>query len=601
MEKTSESWTRDIKETIVILSMIGTVKKSLPLNLRGWLNDLGLFVQLNEKSLSNSIYEFHTLETLQAGGRIRHCLVAEQHRYSGQTKPAWQVIKYDQKTWESQFAHLVIPTAEIAYIISFASAEQFTKEQGDICQKVIHHYKNTGEWLGLFEYVFTKERVLIEQCFWKASIYVASGKYDEAYSELTNVTNLNNISNSKADAYFRRATLLVLMGKESEAITDFSTVISISENPSTTMEARQCVVELLAKRVKGQVYEELGIKDHVPESLKPISRNEKDVSPSTNEQISHEYIEQKLSPEFQPLIQKVLLWVEQDYPQVEQDKLDTMPQISKSIEHMRDDMSSLNIVMEIVDHIHSAIEKKSYREAMIFDLLLFLILEYERKVIDIEMDKRPKHNDKLDEIYRKQMEYQANIFGHVTNASKESQDWEALFLAAGHFILLDMEKPADEKIIQFIRDKIGEDAMRNRISNMIKSPQSIIDIYFGKILISHLDKTQSKPAEPVISTASPLPPLPPLSRDIDDSAARECFVLANELEGKGKKEKAIEQYTKAIRLNSHHTTAYFRRGILLMEMNYKPAALADFKRVVEFADNPELTDIAKANISKLSH
>jgi hypothetical protein len=34
-------------------------------------------------------------------------------------------------------------------------------------------------------------------------------------------------------------------------------------------------------------------------------------------------------------------------------------------------------------------------------------------------------------------------------------------------------------------------------------------------------------------------------------------------------------------------------------MNFKPAAVADFRRVIEIADNPELTDIAKANIAKL--
>ncbi len=106
-------------------------------------------------------------------------------------------------------------------------------------------------------------------------------------------------------------------------------------------------------------------------------------------------------------------------------------------------------------------------------------------------------------------------------------------------------------------------------------------------------------AVPGKSATAPLPPLPPLSPDIDDSAAQDCFVLAGELEAKGEKEKAIEQYTKAIHLNSRHTAAYFRRGMLLMEVDIKPASLADFERVVEFADNPELTDIAKANVAKL--
>jgi hypothetical protein len=105
------------------------------------------------------------------------------------------------------------------------------------------------------------------------------------------------------------------------------------------------------------------------------------------------------------------------------------------------------------------------------------------------------------------------------------------------------------------------------------------------------------PAIPSMPAAStPLPPLPPT---IDDAAAQECFARAGELETAGDRDKSIEQYTKAIRLNSRYTTAYFKRGILLMGMGFKPAAVADFRRVIDIADNPELIDIAKANIAKL--
>jgi tetratricopeptide (TPR) repeat protein len=108
-----------------------------------------------------------------------------------------------------------------------------------------------------------------------------------------------------------------------------------------------------------------------------------------------------------------------------------------------------------------------------------------------------------------------------------------------------------------------------------------------------------KPTTAAMPTLSATAPLPPLSPKIDDTAAQDCFVLAGEMEARGEKEKAIEQYTKAIRLNSRHTVAYFKRGMLLMEMNFKPAAIADFRRVVEFADNPELAELAAANIAKL--
>ena len=142
----------------------------------------------------------------------------------------------------------------------------------------------------------------------------------------------------------------------------------------------------------------------------------------------------------------------------------------------------------------------------------------------------------------------------------------------------------------------------------VAAPGSVRDYYekkavdFAKETAPVEDKTTiaaipPMPKMPPISAATaPLPPLPPV---IDDAAAQECFVRAGELETAGERDKAIEQYTKAIRLNAKHTTAYFKRGMLLMEMGYKPAAVADFRRVIDIADNPELTDIAKANIVKL--
>ena len=134
---------------------------------------------------------------------------------------------------------------------------------------------------------------------------------------------------------------------------------------------------------------------------------------------------------------------------------------------------------------------------------------------------------------------------------------------------------------------------RRVVSSQAAAPSSSTrDYYESKAAVSAPPSAQGE----VKPTTAPLPPLPP---KIDDAAAQDCFVLAGEMEAKGEKEKAIEQYTKAIRLNSRHTVAYFKRGILLMELNFKPAAVADFRRVIEIADNPELTDSAKTNIAKL--
>ena len=102
MEEDKESQTIDIEQTIVILSMIGKTKNDLPFNLRGYLNDLGLHVQLHTKSLSKSPLD--TLETLQAGGKLKACLVAEQHCYRD-PKPNWEIKRYAEKTWENQSHH----------------------------------------------------------------------------------------------------------------------------------------------------------------------------------------------------------------------------------------------------------------------------------------------------------------------------------------------------------------------------------------------------------------------------------------------------------------------------------------------------------------
>ena len=93
--------------------------------------------------------------------------------------------------------------------------------------------------------------------------------------------------------------------------------------------------------------------------------------------------------------------------------------------------------------------------------------------------------------------------------------------------------------------------------------------------------------------------LPSVRQVAEKKAARERFVSAVELENKGDIEKAIEMYTETISIDSKHTESYFKRGKLLMNSGSKAAAIADFKRVIELADNPELADLARENIAKL--
>ena len=116
----------------------------------------------------------------------------------------------------------------------------------------------------------------------------------------------------------------------------------------------------------------------------------------------------------------------------------------------------------------------------------------------------------------------------------------------------------------------------------------------------------SAPAELSTTTAagsiSPvsLPPLPPLLPTVDAEKAQECFGRACDFEVAGKHEKAIEEYTKAIRLDARHSMAYFKRGLLLKTMSVKPAAISDFRRVVDISDSPELVEKSQSYISEMT-
>jgi hypothetical protein len=104
-----------------------------------------------------------------------------------------------------------------------------------------------------------------------------------------------------------------------------------------------------------------------------------------------------------------------------------------------------------------------------------------------------------------------------------------------------------------------------------------------------------------VKTSAPIQvALPSVRESLERKVAWENFVRAGEFEKDGESEKAIELYTETISLDPRHTEAYFKRGMLLMDSGSKAAALADFQRVIEIADNPELADLAKGNIAKLA-
>jgi hypothetical protein len=95
-------------------------------------------------------------------------------------------------------------------------------------------------------------------------------------------------------------------------------------------------------------------------------------------------------------------------------------------------------------------------------------------------------------------------------------------------------------------------------------------------------------------------PFPSLTPTADAAKSQKCLEQARAFETAGELEKAIEEYTKAMRLDSKNAQAYFKRGLLLKEMGMKPAAISDFRRVIDASDSSELIDKAKSYIAEMT-
>jgi len=146
---------------------IGMYKNLLPIELRGWVNILGLYVQLD--LVGNR-------ECLAAGGKYKRCFYAICE-YTLSEKDSdimastltddfshWKVKKFDQKVWEKRFAHLVEPTCEIVWYISAEREDMLHRYEtsgirGDFKEKslpklmdVVNHFNSTEEWLGLYSH-----------------------------------------------------------------------------------------------------------------------------------------------------------------------------------------------------------------------------------------------------------------------------------------------------------------------------------------------------------------------------------------------------------------------------------------------------------------
>jgi len=157
------------EELFPALYEIGSQKNMLPIELRGWVNILELYVQLRSTQLFTA-----SIETLVAGGKYVGYFAATCYLPfddSGNETfvdtmlgdfSKWKVKKFDQQVWEKRFAHLVEPTSEIAWYLSIpdkANPMRIYDEKADVekCKlqllpnldNAVKHFQSTGEWIGL--------------------------------------------------------------------------------------------------------------------------------------------------------------------------------------------------------------------------------------------------------------------------------------------------------------------------------------------------------------------------------------------------------------------------------------------------------------------
>ncbi len=151
-----------IEKLFPLLESIALNKNSLPLELRGWVNILGLYVQSGlvgtEEHLSaGGKYKkyFHafckyTLDSESDADKMVSTMMGDFSR--------WEVKKFDRTTWEERFAHLVEPTFEIVWYVAVSTSEDaiwkegesFTEQSIPKLMNVVNHFKSTREWLGLY-------------------------------------------------------------------------------------------------------------------------------------------------------------------------------------------------------------------------------------------------------------------------------------------------------------------------------------------------------------------------------------------------------------------------------------------------------------------
>lgn len=167
----------------------------------------------------------------------------------------------------------------------------------------------------------------------------------------------------------------------------------------------------------------------------------------------------------------------------------------------------------------------------------------------------------------------------------------SIVLIIGYTFLLRRERSIVSSVL-VTEPKASSSMIREYYENKMKSPPE-------SSVSPGIDYQSQPSAEATVIAAAPIPPSPPLPPTTDAAKAQEYYDRAAELESVGNHEKAIEEYTKAIRLDSRHTLSYLKRGLLLKHMGMKPAAIADLRRVIDTTDNAELIEKANGYLTEL--
>jgi len=163
----------EVNELLPVLHFIGSHKNELPAELQGWVNILGLYVQLRDVQLLAA-----SVDGLIAGGKhigyfAATCDYPSDTKGYGETFLAtmfgdftnWKIKKFDRQVWEKRFAHLVEPTAEIAWYLcvpdkdnpmstygSKSDVEKYKIQLLPRLQNAAKHFHSTGEWVGLHDH-----------------------------------------------------------------------------------------------------------------------------------------------------------------------------------------------------------------------------------------------------------------------------------------------------------------------------------------------------------------------------------------------------------------------------------------------------------------